>query len=126
MSDSELDIIATRTIWEEQIVGEPLPITINICRPILFKDPESIGWECSHQILRNSKNIGRMGFGVDSIQALYSSLLIAGLELSTSNIQTPQEDNEYGMWNKENNFGFPRFEKVVDSDILEIDEDDNE
>ena len=127
MPDLALDIIATRTVWDEDDEGEYIPITINIYCP--HEDEEYADtWECMHQILGNGDDMRRIGFGVDPIQALYYSLKMAGIELQGIVYQTPQEENEYGMWNEKNNFGFPRFKlkKVVDTDFAENDEGEKE
>ena len=126
MPDLALDIIATRTVWEEGAEGEHIPITINICRPIIDKDVKGL-WECMHQIVGNGDDVRRRGYGVDSIEALYNSLIMAGIKLRSIIYKTPHEENEYGMWNKGNNFGFPQHPKDidVDTDFTEDDEDDN-
>ena len=92
-------IVATRTLFLTSD-GKSQPFDVRIYQP----EPQGRAWACNYEIDWPGKKRASSGFGVDSVQAILSTMLKIGLELYSSD----QHSAGTLVFDKSGNgYGFP-------------------
>ena len=91
-----------------------IQVTVEIFQPCIDSTVEPPVWRCPLVIEGLGKSIRQSCYGEDSMQALYHSLFIAGVILSTSKYCAEIDPNdERNSYAKLENFGFPELKCVA-------------
>jgi hypothetical protein len=85
--------------------GTETPVEVQICAPLprYFVEADDNDWYCAFQVVGLGDDTVRAAFGVDSIQALYSALMIIGALIEA----TPPGKSGELDWRIMPNLGFP-------------------
>ena len=105
-----------------------IQVTVEIFQPCLDSKVEPPVWKCLLVIEGLGRRIRQSFFGEDSIQALYHSLFIAGVMLSTSKFSAEIDKNdERNSFAHMVNFGFPELNYAdVDMKLIADERPDTE
>ena len=112
------NIIIERTLTNRDPKGKPLKVQVLIGQPNKRKNIKTNleDWYCPYQILGIGDNTTAVTFGMDSIQALYHTMMIIGERLKLKDSQ-----GEYLLtWNDVPNFGFPKAEFELSQKHIDI------